>query len=398
MARTVVLVVLCAMLELCGPLGGAEAAPGPHDDAYILGYAEAVLAERFGLAAPSLAVGGGLVSVSARDLVGADQARVEAALRAIRGVRGVELRPAVESSAAPATPAVASPAAPADAPSAAPPAAAASAAPLAPVADAEPSPATGFLPGGLLFRPLLADPRWPHFSAAFQYYLRDPDFTEIVAVSLGESFAIYRGALGVDLWEVGVQAGVFSIFDLASQSFDLVNADYFVAGFLGYRHRDLSLLARLFHQSSHLGDEFLLRRSGVNRVNLSYEGIDAKLSQDLWDAVRIYAGGGYLVHRDPTSLDPWSVQYGLEVRSPWAWPGEHVRPVAGVDIQHREENDWSADVSIRAGLQFEGALLGRHLGGRNLQLLVEYFSGRSPNGQFYTRPIDTIGLGLHFHF
>lgn len=28
----------------------------------------------------------------------------------------------------------------------------------------------------------------------------------------------------------------------------------------------------------------------------------------------------------------------------------------------------------------------------------KYFNGRSPNGQFYRRKIDSLGLGVHFHF
>ena len=38
------------------------------------------------------------------------------------------------------------------------------------------------------------------------------------------------------------------------------------------------------------------------------------------------------------------------------------------------------------------------LGPRKLQLLVEYFKGYAPNGQFYTRKIETIGLGAHLRF
>lgn len=35
---------------------------------------------------------------------------------------------------------------------------------------------------------------------------------------------------------------------------------------------------------------------------------------------------------------------------------------------------------------------------RNLQILVEYFNGHSPSGQFYRDKIEYIGLGAHFHF
>jgi hypothetical protein len=159
---------------------------------------------------------------------------------------------------------------------------------------------------------------------------------------------------------------------------------------------------RLSHTSSHLGDEFLLANR-IQRVNLSYEGVDLKLSYDIgpWlgesseggAPVRLYAGGSYLFHRDPTSLKPWAAQAGAELRSPWTLGGTRIRPIAGADVQMREENGWHADLSVRAGLQFDGVLLSR-----NMQLLLEYFHGHSPNGQFYKQRIDYLGVGVHFHF
>jgi hypothetical protein len=252
----------------------------------------------------------------------------------------------------------------------------------------------GFMPRGELFTALIADPRWPHFSAAYQYYLDDPDFRNIAAVSFGETFAIYRGQAGPGWWELGLQAGVFAVFDLDASSFDLINSDYFVAAALAYRYRDFSLLGRFFHQSSHLGDEFLLRQTRPERVNVSYEGVDAKFSYEFWnEALRLYAGAGYLFNRTPEDLDPWSTQAGVEVRSPWPGPQAGWRPIGAVDVQNREENGWATDVSIRAGVEFSGVLAPR-----NLQVLLEYFSGHSPNGQFYRNTVDYLGLGLHVHF
>ena len=162
----------------------------------------------------------------------------------------------------------------------------------------------------------------------------------------------------------------------------------------GYRYGDFSALGRLFHQSSHVGDEFLIRNRVRNRVNLSYESVDLRLSHEFFDdAFRLYGGGGYLFDQEPASLKPWSVQWGAEFRSPWPGPESMWRPIAGVDVQSREENDWHVDVSVRAGVQFEGVLASR-----NLQLLLEYFRGHSPNGQFYRQKLDYIGLGVHFHF
>lgn len=134
------------------------------------------------------------------------------------------------------------------------------------------------------------------------------------------------------------------------------------------------------------GDEFILRSRVGDRINLSNEGVDTKLSYEFGDVLRIYAG-------DPRSLEPWSTQAGLEPRSPWPPPPSGWRPIAGLDLQHRQENRWATDLSLRAGVQFDGLLATR-----SMQLLLEYFRGHSPNGQFFKQKLDSIGLGGHFHF
>jgi hypothetical protein len=250
----------------------------------------------------------------------------------------------------------------------------------------------GLLPGGVLFKPLIADPRWPHFAGALQRYTGDRQLKDVGAVSFGESFSFYRDRVGTGWWEVGVHAGVFAVFDLNERSFDLVNADYLVGIPLTYRLGDFSALLRVFHQSSHLGDEFLLRTRS-NRVNLSYESVDFKLSYEVAEILRLYGGGGYLFHQEPSNLDPLSAQYGIELTSPWPAADARWRPIAAVDVQHREENDWSADLSVRAGIQIEGVL---HT--RKVQFLFEYFNGHSPNGQFYRDRVNYFGIGTHFHF
>jgi uncharacterized protein DUF1207 len=52
--------------------------------------------------------------------------------------------------------------------------------------------ATGPLPEGHLFKPLLADPGWPHFSAVYHYYIDNPSGADIATVSFGETIPFYR--------------------------------------------------------------------------------------------------------------------------------------------------------------------------------------------------------------
>jgi hypothetical protein len=345
------------------------------DDAYTTGYVAAVLERQFNISPRSLKVKDGIVTIDAADLPRADRPKIVTALSAIQGVTRVEL---VQAGRQPPTgPAVT--------------------VPTASVPAAEP-PAGGILPSGHLFRALIADPRWPHFSVSYRYYTSTPGSKDVAAVTFGETLPLYRDRIGPKgewgQWETGVQGGVFSIFDLDSQSFDLINTDFFVAGFVGYRLGDLSVLGRVFHQSSHLGDELLLRQTRPNRVNLSYQGLDALFSYDLPLGLRAYGGGGYLFDVDPSNLGRGFVQAGAEFKSPWAlWEGR-LRPVAGIDLQSREENNWHTDVSLRAGFQFENVSVLN----RNLQILVEYFKGRSFEGQFFKQPVEYLGIGAHFNF
>ncbi len=260
---------------------------------------------------------------------------------------------------------------------------------------------------GKLFDPLIADPRWPHFSASYQRYRRVSQ--DIGSANFGGWFATPPADAPFEgNWQLGIQGGVFSIFDLGAASKDLINADYFVAlPTFSYRKDNFSLLARLFHQSSHLGDEFILFNeiTPQERVNLSYEAVDLLLSYDLdflgQDVWRIYGGGAYLFHIDPEDVDPWWIQYGLEFDSQWVFPekpllGMKLKPVAGANFGHRQERDWSTDVSLRAGFEIE-EFFSRPLD-HQLQVLLEYYRGSSPNGQFFDEDIEYLGFGLHAFF
>ncbi len=245
-----------------------------------------------------------------------------------------------------------------------------------------------------MFDPLLADPRWPHFSASHLWFLGDDDELERVgAANFGETFVFVRSPKeDWGRWEFGFQAGVFSVFDLEASSADLVNSDFLVGLTFTHHIADLTVMTRIYHQSSHLGDEYLLRNR-VDRVNLSFEVLDLLASFEPVQWLRVYGGGGVIVHREP-AIDRGILQAGVELSSPVAFASGYLRPVAGTDLQFRQESDWKTDASVRAGVQIEHPFLRRSL----LRVLGEFYSGRSPNGQFYERRIKTIGLGVHLSF
>ncbi len=373
-----------AAITVCASVGVLHTHAQTTDERFIAGYAAAVLEREFSLKSEGLVVVGTEVRYPVRGFGTLEKQQLIKSLSSIPGVTKVTLIENAQAIQTSSTKPVATADQAGDRPT--------------PVNKPSDEPLTFYLDTGRLFEPLLADPRWPHFYASYHYYDKSgADLQHAGAVGFGETIALLRKSYASNLrWEAGVQAAVFALFDLDSDSKDLINADYFVGPYASFRYGDFSFIGRLYHQSSHLGDEYLLRPdvNGAERVNLSYEAVDLILSYELPYGFRVYGGGGYFFDTEPADFDPWSIQYGLEFRSPKTFFGGAVRPIFAADLQNREVNDWELDYSLRAGVQFEDP--GRF--SQKMLLMVEYYDGRSPNGQFYDERIRYYGLGLHFYF
>lgn len=369
----------CLLVLLCF-LWAVEARAALPNDAYIAGYAAAIAERDFNIPHASLTVQDGVVQLHSDEFSAVDRSQLMKALRTVPGVVRVEFltRGQIDASetGAPETPLVVRQ----DQQQI--------------TAELSSTEEGHFLPRGYLFDQLTADPRWPHFSVAYRYNMSDKELGSTGAANFGETIALYRNRAPFGgQWEFGLQAGVFSLFDLARKSKDLINADYMGGIFASYRYQNFATMLRVFHQSSHLGDEFLLRNR-VKRVNLSYEQADLRLSYKFFNVLRLYGGGGYLFDQEPASVRPWSTQYGVEFESPWKPFGNTITPIFAGDFKNNEEDHWSTNISLQGGVQFENWILNQ----RRLQLLIEYFHGHSPNGQFYNRKIETIGFGAHLRY
>jgi hypothetical protein len=262
---------------------------------------------------------------------------------------------------------------------------------------------TGPFPAGRLFAPLLADPRWPGFSAEYEHfapYHPISGLKDVIQVSIGDTVPLDRKNLP-DHWqmEYGLQATVFAFFNTDTTHGDLQNADYFVGGYTAFRHHNLSFILRYYHQSSHLGDELLLDNPQYVqlRQKISYEEINAIGSVDFYHRMfRIYAGGGYLLDVAPANLGHWRVHYGAEFHGPMFMRLGFLRvsPVAGVDFKNWDQTNWDTDVSLRAGIQIEK----NRLTSPKMQFLLEFYNGHDQNGQFYVNKVQYIGFGVHYYF
>lgn len=245
------------------------------------------------------------------------------------------------------------------------------------------------LPEQGLFAPLIADPRQPRFSMSYQRYRVAGRRFHAGSIAVGEYFGLAAGFLGDSgSSQVGLQGAVFALFDMDAASKDLINADYWVGLPISYRDGARSYLLRLYHQSSHLGDEFILGNPGVTRINRSYEDAELLMSHE-WSRLRLYVGVGHILDSEPAIAD-WHGRVGAEFIQPRA-----VRDfafLAAADVQSSEELDWERSYSYQIGLEFKNG------GNRHLRLMLEHFRGHSPNGQFFREYLRYSGVGLYFGF
>jgi hypothetical protein len=256
-----------------------------------------------------------------------------------------------------------------------------------------------WLPQGDLFCPLAADPK---AERSFMSYLRgdfgtiagtDPGTdTNIGAVGLADSFALFRiGGESGNGVQLDIAGAVFSQFNLDEASFDMINADYLVGLPLTLRRNGFTSRLRIYHQSSHLGDEFLLNRQ-PERVNLSFESVELILSHEVGLA-RVYAGGEQFFAREPEELAERLAHVGGELRPLLS---DDLRLVAAVDLKAVDEEEWNHAWSLRAGLEIAHVPTPGHPPDV-ISLFAEFYDGAAPYGQFYRDDIRYWGIGFSLY-
>ena len=255
------------------------------------------------------------------------------------------------------------------------------------------------LPRGDVFCPLIADPKATRSFASYQRGNETDLATDIVAVGIADQFPFFRAfaTRAGDGLQLGLAGAVFAQFDVGTASYDLLNADYLIGLPLTFRAGPLSGRVRLYHQSSHLGDEFLLRPNPPKRENLSFESAEGLLSVDIL-ALRIYGGGESFVRRDPVDLPDHLLHGGAELRPQGSLtfgPLVNVRLVAAGDFKVVSDTATRTGVSVRAGFEF-GRPNELEVASRRWSLLAEYYDGPSPYGQFHRQQVRLTGIGFHF--
>ncbi len=253
-----------------------------------------------------------------------------------------------------------------------------------------------------LFAPILLDPLQAQtYGAALPVYNTDGSRYPgtIVPFAFGTQKPFLRkerwsGRVGVVRareWALDVasftQFEVYYDATLKKQKRQLVNTDYRVGISYNVRRGAGTWRFRLYHISSHLGDDYIIRNQIPyylpNSVN--YELIDATYSRLFTNGLRLYGGAG-IVPRDPDERKPISGQLGFFYRNPTQ---RAVRFIGGVDVKVWQQTNFQP--GIKAGAGFE---LGR---GNPFTLIIEGYSGFRPYSLYEYQTVNWVGLGLYLN-
>jgi hypothetical protein len=221
------------------------------------------------------------------------------------------------------------------------------------------------------------------------------------AVSFGDQFIFYRWR-DLGFWrgefEFGIEAGIFSVFDLDHPQACMVNTDFYVAALFDYAVKQWSYRLRIWHLSSHIGDEFLLCNPGFDRCNVSDEGVDLFVSYQISQPIRLYAGVGDIFDRDKEFPEkPVYFEWGTEIRVLGVRDHYHrlyIQPFLAMKFGTWAEHDWDIDQTYLLGVEWSKV----KAVGRKFRLFGEYHEGFSDEGQFVKKRTKYAAIRAAFGF
>lgn len=264
-----------------------------------------------------------------------------------------------------------------------------------PVCAAAQAPQRGFelFPHDSPFRTLIADPAEPRVYLGRLHVERPGGGFRAAVTGLGYDFGLlrYQGASADHGWQLSLFGSAQSIFNLDLPGDALVNTDYQLGLPLRWRSETYSTRLRVYHQSSHIGDELILGGNAPRRIDLSFEAIDILVAWERY-GWRAYAGASHVLRTSHDSYQGSGLQVGFDYVSSPTLLGQRL--TGGVDIKWLEPANWRSGASVKAGMKFGRYALER----QGVTLLYEAYEGYAPFGQFFVEDFNYRGVSLQFDF
>jgi hypothetical protein len=246
------------------------------------------------------------------------------------------------------------------------------------------------MPQGLIYKSYLAGVKESRFRSVWNHERDDGNIWDI---TLGGNVGILRYGTRGDVRPEGIQLGIEGAGEVRLDT-DInrdVNAVDFRFGIPitwgdSFHQEKLAY----YHLSSHVGDEYLLRTPGFNRLNYSRDVIVWGESFYVRENLRIYGEAGYGVYVDVA--DPWEFQFGVDW-APMGRTGGRGAPFAAVNGHLREELDYGGTFVFQTGWCWRrGPATGLFRVG------FEYYNGKDDQFSFFNEGVEKYGFGIWYDY
>ena len=247
------------------------------------------------------------------------------------------------------------------------------------------------LPAGILYPSYIAGEKEPRMGAA---WLVEKDRGSVLEESIGGRMGLLRygtpGAINPQGFQWDLEAAALlrqdPEFDL-----DVEAADFRIGSVLTWKRGPTATKFGYYHLSSHLGDEYVLRNPGFNRINYVRDALLLGVRQHLRPDLQIYGEVAYSFHTDG-GAEPLELQFGMEYHGVDG-TNRTSAPFAAINGHLREEFDFGGSVNIIAGWEWRG-----RYSNRRFRLGGQYYNGKEIQWSFFNESVSFAGVGVWYDF
>ena len=247
------------------------------------------------------------------------------------------------------------------------------------------------LPTDLLYTSYLAGPKESRMALAV---LNEKDIGWQMELEAGARVGILRyGSLNDDIlegWQLDVEGAGPPRLNM-EEELDLDATDFRVGIPLTWRSGPYQAKFASYHTSAHVGDEYLVRNPGFQRINYVRDAFVLGGGYFIDPDLRLYGEIGYAFNTDG-GAQPWELQFGVEF-SPADHSGIYGAPFWAVNGYLREEVDWGGNVNIMVGWQWRGDR-NNHL----FRIGLQYLDGKTMQYSFFRNSERMLGFGTWYDF
>lgn len=246
------------------------------------------------------------------------------------------------------------------------------------------------MPQGLIYKSYLAGAKESRFRGVWTH---DPGEGDIWDISLGGNVGIIRYGTRGDVRPEGVQLGIegAGLTRLnQDHNLDVDATDYRFGIPLTWGDAFRQTKFAFYHLSSHVGDEFLLRNPGFNRLNYSRNVLVLGRSIYLRPNFRIYGEAGYGFDADV--CEPWEFQFGFDY-APMYSTGARGAPFIAANGHLREEVDFGGNGVFQVGWAWR-----RSPASGLLRTGVEYYNGKNDQFSFFNDSEQKFGYAIWYDY